>query len=229
MAQNNTLNKVSVVMTELLQLLSQNTSLERQPNKVAVRLCSSKVNWKNIVGSQVGARAAWLATPMLAGTSGCCFSWAMQCPSLTVLHVVVSDHVWHYRSRSYQLYNSTVVRHLQLACKSSQCWDVCVSQQREFCMTFFRVVLAEDSCWYVMVAGVSENVCLFDLQMSRCLLLSLYASADSSCVFVLIYLFILHISLLSAPCGLVLQQLSDWWSCWMFDVCAVNISIASVR
>jgi len=36
MMRNNTLNKVVVAATELLQLLSQNTkSLERQPHKVA--------------------------------------------------------------------------------------------------------------------------------------------------------------------------------------------------
>jgi len=42
MTRNNTLNKVHVAATELPQLLSQNANtLERQPHKVAVRLCAA--------------------------------------------------------------------------------------------------------------------------------------------------------------------------------------------
>ena len=44
MMRNNALNKVHVAATELPQLLSQNTKLiclERQPRKVAVRLCAA--------------------------------------------------------------------------------------------------------------------------------------------------------------------------------------------
>jgi len=48
MTRNNTVNKVHVAATELPQLVSQNTMcLERQPHKVAVRLCAALISWKS--------------------------------------------------------------------------------------------------------------------------------------------------------------------------------------
>jgi len=41
MTRNNALNKVHLAATELPQLLSQNTGLESQPHRVAVRLCAA--------------------------------------------------------------------------------------------------------------------------------------------------------------------------------------------
>jgi len=64
MTRNNTLNNVHVAATEISQLLSQNTNThvhvcsERQPHKVAVRLCSAiKLNEKIKLLEVKGTRA----------------------------------------------------------------------------------------------------------------------------------------------------------------------------
>jgi len=66
MTRNNTPNKVHVAASELPQLLSQNTFGEATAQSRCRTLCSSKVDWNIIVGSQGGTcpSALQLASPM---------------------------------------------------------------------------------------------------------------------------------------------------------------------